>query len=158
MFPNSRRQKSDSSPDFLMGLTALWRQASGWFPTLQVFSQVVSFKSLLLASTHILCSIEIPHSLGFRGLVVGSGLVSKLCPTLVTPWNVACQTPLFSVHGISKQEYWSGLPFPSPGNRPDPGIKPWSLALQVDSLLSHQGRPSEAWGEIFFWPPRTVIS
>ena len=40
--------------------------------------------------------------------------------------------------GIPKQEYWSGLPFPSPGNLPKPGIKPKSPALQVDSLpLSH---------------------
>ena len=136
MFPNSRRHKSNSSPNSFMRLTALWRQASGWFPTLQVFSQEAGIQSLLLASTHILCFIEIPHPLGFRGLVVGSGLVSKLCPTLVTPWNVACQTPLSSVHGISRQEYWSGLPFPSSADRPDPGIKPSSLALQVDSLLT----------------------
>ena len=37
--------------------------------------------------------------------------------------------------GFSRQEYWSGLPFPSPGNPPDPGIKPGSLALEADSLL-----------------------
>ena len=42
--------------------------------------------------------------------------------------------------GFSRQEYWSALPFPSLGDLPDPGIKPGSLALQVDSLpLSHQG-------------------
>ena len=38
--------------------------------------------------------------------------------------------------GFSRQEYWSGLLFPSPGNLLDPGIEPWSPALQVDSLLS----------------------
>ena len=38
--------------------------------------------------------------------------------------------------GISKQEYWSGFPFPSPGDLPDPGIEPRSPALQADSLLS----------------------
>ena len=38
--------------------------------------------------------------------------------------------------GFSRQEYWSGLPFPSPGDLPDPGIKPRSLTLQADSLLS----------------------
>ena len=42
-----------------------------------------------------------------------------------TPWTVAHQAPL-SV-GFSRQEYWSGLPFPSPGHLPDPGIKPTSL-------------------------------
>ena len=42
----------------------------------------------------------------------GGGLVAKSCPTLVTPWTIACQAPLFL--GFSRQEYWSGLPFPSP--------------------------------------------
>ena len=44
--------------------------------------------------------------------------------------------------GFPRQEYWSGLPFPSPGNLPDPGIEPMSPELQMDSLpLSHQGSP-----------------
>ena len=47
----------------------------------------------------------------------------------VTPWTVACQAPLSM--GFSRQEYWSGLPFPSPGELPDPGIEPRSLALQA---------------------------
>ena len=53
----------------------------------------------------------------------GSGLVAKLCPTLVIPWT---EEPgrLQSV-GFSRQEYWSGLPFPSPGDLPNPGIEPW---------------------------------
>ena len=62
----------------------------------------------------------------------GSGFVSKLCPTLETPWTVARQAPL-SV-GFSRQEYWSGLPFPSPGKLPNSGIKPGSPAFQADSL------------------------
>ena len=49
-----------------------------------------------------------------------------------TPWTVACWAPLSM--GFSRKEYWSGLPFPSPGDRPDPGIEPRSLALQADSL------------------------
>ena len=60
------------------------------------------------------------------------GLVSKSCPTLVTPWTVARQAPL-SVE-FSRQEHQRGLPFPSPGDLPDPGIKLGSPALQVDSL------------------------
>ena len=52
----------------------------------------------------------------------GGGLVAKLCPTLATPWTTACQAPL-SI-GFSRQEYWSGLPFPFPGDLPDPGIEP----------------------------------
>ena len=65
------------------------------------------------------------------------------CPTLWILWTVACQGPL-SI-GFSKQEYWSGLPRPPPGDLPDPGVEPASTvapALQVDSLLlSHLGRP-----------------
>ena len=62
----------------------------------------------------------------------GGGLVAKSCPTLATPRTVAHQAPLFM--GFSRQEYWSGLPFPSPGDLPDPGIESGSPALQTDSL------------------------
>jgi len=50
----------------------------------------------------------------------------------MTLWTVACQAPLSL--GSSKQEYWSGLPFPSPGDLPNPGIEPRSPASQADSL------------------------
>ena len=50
--------------------------------------------------------------------------------------------PGSSVHGFSRKEYWSALPFPSSGDPPDPGIEPGSPASQADSLsLSHEGRP-----------------
>ena len=51
-----------------------------------------------------------------------------------TPWTVACQAPLS--REFSRQEYWSGLPVPSPGDLPNPGTKPRSPALQADSLPS----------------------
>ena len=71
----------------------------------------------------------------------GGGLVAKSCPTLATPWTIALQAPL-SI-GFSRQEYWSGLPFPSPGDLPNPGIKARSPALQADSLPTElQGKPS----------------
>ena len=58
----------------------------------------------------------------------------------VTPWTVAHQAPP-SV-GFPRQEYWSGLPFCSPWDRPDPGIEPWSPALQADALTSEPpGKP-----------------
>ena len=50
----------------------------------------------------------------------------------VTPRSVACQAAMSMEY--SRQKYWSGLPFPSPGNLPDPGIKPRSPALQADAL------------------------
>ena len=58
-----------------------------------------------------------------------------------TPWTVAYQAPL-SIE-FSRQEYWSGLPFPSPGDLPDPAIKPGSPALQADALPSEPpGKPN----------------
>ena len=58
--------------------------------------------------------------------------VAQLCPTLVTSRTVARQTPLSM--GFSRQEYWSGLPCPPPGDLPNPGIELRSPTLQVDSL------------------------
>ena len=58
----------------------------------------------------------------------------------VTPWIVACQAPM-SIE-FSRQEYWSGLPFPSPGDLPNPGTEPRSPALQAASLPSEpRGKP-----------------
>ena len=75
-----------------------------------------------------------------EGLVVGGGLVAKSCLTLAIPWTVACQAPLSM--GFSRQEYWSGLPFPSPGGLPNPGIEPRSPALEADALTSEPpGKP-----------------
>ena len=57
-----------------------------------------------------------------------------------TPWTVAHQAP--PSMGFSRPEYWSGLPFPSPGDLPDPGIEPRSPALQADALTSEPpGKP-----------------
>ena len=55
----------------------------------------------------------------------------------VTPWTVAHQVPLSM--RLSRQEYWSGLPFSSPGNLPRPGIEPMSPELADSLLLSNQG-------------------
>ena len=60
----------------------------------------------------------------------------------VTLWTIACQDPLSM--GFSRQEYWSGLPLPSPEDLPDLGIEPRSPALQADSLSSElQGNPDD---------------
>ena len=59
-----------------------------------------------------------------------------------TPWPVAHQAPLSM--GFSRQEYWSGLPFPPPGDLPDPGIEPRSPTLQADALPSEPpGKPPD---------------
>ena len=70
------------------------------------------------------------------------GLVAKLCPTLVIPWTVAFQAP--PSMGFSGQEYWSGLPFPSPGDLSDPWIESRSPAFQEDSL------PTELQGKFYY--------
>ena len=62
--------------------------------------------------------------------------------SFTTPWTIALQAPLSM--GFSRQNYWSGLPFPPPGDLSDPGIEPGSPAMQADSLPSEppkkQGR------------------
>ena len=67
---------------------------------------------------------------GLRGLCM---LVAQSCLTLCNPTD--CSPPGFSAMEFSRQEYWSGLPLPSPEDLPDSGIEPWSPALQAYSLL-----------------------
>ena len=101
-------------------------------------------------------------------LPAGDGRVEKVCPctikylncvcvsvaqsypTIATPWTVAHQAPLSK--GFSRQEYWRGLPFPSPGDLPDPGIEPTFPALQVDSLLSEPPGKSPQFSDIIKIP------
>ena len=64
-------------------------------------------------------------------MVPGGGLVTKSCPTFVTPWTTTHQAPQST--GFSKQEYWSELPFPSPGDLPNPRIELRSPAQHADS-------------------------
>ena len=69
--------------------------------------------------------------------------VKSLSPVqlFATPWTVAYQAP--PSIGFFRQEYWSGLPFPSPGDLPDPGIEPGSPTFQADALTSEPpGKPN----------------
>ena len=71
-------------------------------------------------------------------------LVLSLVHLFATQWTVACQAPLSME--FSRQEYWRGLPFPSPGYLPHPGIEPQSPALLADSSLSEPpGNPFYIW-------------
>ena len=63
-------------------------------------------------------------------------------PLFATLWTIVSQAPLSM--GLSRQEYWSGLPCPSPGNLPNPGVEPKSSALQADFL------PPEPPGKPFY--------
>ena len=73
---------------------------------------------------------------GYTLVIKSESEVAQLCLTLCDPmdWTVAYQAP--QSMEFSRPEYWSGLPFPSPGDLPHPGMKPGSPALQADTLLS----------------------
>ena len=87
---------------FLSGLQVPWRQGQYFLYT------------LLFSSQHTITLMVCVQSLS--------------CLTLfATPWTEARQAPLFM--GLPRQKYWTGLPFPSPGNLPNPGIKPMPLTL-----------------------------
>ena len=66
--------------------------------------------------------------------VKSESVVAQSQTTLCNPMDCSPAVPLFM--DFSRHEYWSGLPFPSPGDLPNPGIQPKSPALQADSLLS----------------------
>jgi len=89
-------------------------------------TQSILFHSYTAVGIELLSTREADSFMG--------GLVTKSYLTLETPWTVACQAPLSM--GFSRQEYESGLPFPSPWDLPDPGIELGSPALQADSLLT----------------------
>ena len=97
------------------------------------FFQVYMLKYLRV-KCHDICVCVLSHSIVFDS---------------VTPWIVARQAPLSM--GFSRQEYWSGLPFPTPGDLPNPGMEPRSPALLVDSLPAEPSGNS-CWmeGNLFF--------
>ena len=97
--------------------------------------------------------LHMPNDCQIQGVhhLLASNKPFKICSNLshslshvlffATPWTVAHQAPLSM--GFSRQECWSGLPFPSPGDLPNPGIEPRSPALQADTLTSEPpGKPT----------------
>ena len=94
-----------------------------------------NYKSFL-EEISIILGLKIVLSFSHKYLILNMKvLVAQSCSTLqLHGLYVACQVPLFM--GFPRQEYWSGLPFLSPGDLPDLGIEPRSLALQADSLPS----------------------
>ena len=84
-----------------------------------------------------MCDHLASHTLHMRQTSSFLLSLSRVQPFAI-PCTIACQAP--QSMGFSRQKYWSGLPFPSPGDLPNPGIKPRSPALQEDS--SSPGKPS----------------
>ena len=88
-----------------------------------------------------------PSPLPVLGMCILAAVSTDVCSQflscvqlLATPWTVTHQALLSTA--ILRQEYWSGLPLPSPGNLPDPGIEPGPPVLQADSLPSESpGKP-----------------
>ena len=141
---------------FISGGQSTWASVSasvlpkniqGWFPLgltglisllskgcSRVFSQHCSSKTLILQhSTFLSSNSHIgtwPLEKPWRSEVMSLSRAQLF----VIPWTVASQAP--PSIGFSRQEYWSGLLFPSPGDPPDPGIEPGSPTLQADSLTS----------------------
>jgi len=112
----------------LKSLFHLWRSLERF----QKYSEFVNIKQVKIILNSINQNSQYLVVISFKQ-IYGGGLIAKpLCLTLATSWTVACQAPLYM--GFSRQEYWSGLPFPSSGDHPNPGIEPKSPALQADSL------------------------
>ena len=170
VWANSRRQWMTGKPGVLqsMGLQRTghdWatQQQFPWNPSCQTTASPIT-GMWTLAALSLLNSFR-PFSTGSLSPVLKYGDVS---PTLkqrnpsfllqfffgicvlshfsqsdsATHWTVACQAPLSME--FSRWEYWSGLPFPSPGDLPNPGVKPESPVLQADSLpTGPPGKPSQ---------------
>ena len=101
-----------------------WMKAVFFMRLLLVFNQVfIWISDSVIAGSH--CG-----ALSEKELLFSHSVVSD---SFETTWTIAHQAPLSME--FSRQEYWGGLPLPSPGYRPDPGIKPRSPALQTGSLL-----------------------
>ena len=100
------------------------------FHSLMLFFNVVIYRKN---------SVSKEYNLEHKNLSSIVSEVAQSCPTHCD--SMDCSPPGFSDMGFSRQEYWSGLPLPSPGDLPHPGIEPRSPALQADALpLSHQGK------------------
>ena len=100
----------------------------------------------------VLLSKIIHHTMISSLLYIDHEKLLSCVQLFATPWTVTYQAPLSM--GFYRQEYWSGLPFPSPGDLPNPGIEPWSPALQADTLPSepsyHSSKASILWCSAFF--------
>ena len=104
-----------------------------------------AYLGLLIFLTAILipaCASSSPGRLVGSNLEENESEVTQPCPTNSLP-PMDCSPPVSSSHGILQARYWSELPFPSPGDLPDPGIKPRSPSLQADALTSEPpGNPA----------------
>ena len=105
---------------------------------LELGYELLRFCGYLVITKHDEKSQHKKDAVQNRKMLLSHSVISN---SFATQWTAACQASLSMK--LSSQEYWSGLPCPSPGDFPNPGMEPVSPALQVDSLsLSYQGSPS----------------
>ena len=130
--------KSKLKPWFF-GFHVLWTLSTSFPPQLQNYKMKIQTLYLLGKKNPLIGGSVTLKPVLFRGPCAG---VLSHVRLSVTPWTVAFQAPLSA--GFSRQEYWSGLPIPSPGDLPDPGIKPTSMSPALASgffLLAPPGKP-----------------
>ena len=109
--------------------------SSTWVYLSRKLQKVHGPKCLFANGSQMTNSSQVTLSGSSPGVCVCVHAQSLNCVSLfATPWTIVLQAPLSM--GFPRQEYWSGLPFPSPGNLPDPRTEPGSLALQADSSPS----------------------
>ena len=106
----------------------------------------VKLISLYLILSHLLCTVKSPNY-WYRAHVLSHFSCVWL---FATPWMVICQAPLSM--GFPRQGYWSGLPFPPPGDLPDPGIEPMSPALSGGFFTTEPPRKTLGCGRVFWRP------
>ena len=120
--PNHREKHLQTKPHSVL-------QAPHW-PTYHAVVQLFSTSSFQALKTFPCITSEDLNSVSFSPLYYHSGgLVGTSCPTLVTPWTVAHQAPLSM--GFPQQEYWNGLPLPSPRDFPDQKSNPGLLHCRL---------------------------
>ena len=107
---------------------------------LPVFLKSVNAFSLPYPPSYFLIPLPVSSCLSLSSWLLVKVKLLSCVRLFVTPWTVAYLAP--PSMGFSRQEYWSGVPFPSPGDLPDPGIEPRSPAFQADALTSEP--PGEA--------------
>ena len=133
-FPPSLKKKKDCLISFLL-------QDRSLFFILPKLHPVIA--SAFHRQNFFLCGKDPIHHLQLASLLIAPPFAQS-CPTVVTPWTVVCQGPLSM--GFPRQGYWSWLPFPTPGDIPNSGIKRMSPAsrLHCRQILYHQATVSKS--------------
>ena len=131
-----------------MGLAALWHvgspQTKDWTSVPCITRQILNhWTTRETSASRLFWTFCFPNHIVWKWQWCWKLKSLSYVQLFVTTWTVACQAPL-SRRDFSRQEYWCRLPYPPPGDLPNPGIKPTPPALQADSLPSESpGKPKK---------------